>query len=103
MKSAGCNIAEVLVQAAQAKPEAVALVAREGRFGRRWRRCTFARLAARSQDFAGRLDACGIRRGQRVMLMLRPSIDFVALTFALFRLGAIINYQIGRASCRERV
>ncbi len=90
MKSAGCNIAEVLVQAAQAKPEAVALVAREGRFGRRWRRCTFARLAARSQDFAGRLDACGIRRGQRVMLMLRPSIDFVALTFALFRLGAII-------------
>ena len=48
MKSAGCNIAEVLVQAAQAKPEAVALVAREGRFGRRWRRCTFARLAAQS-------------------------------------------------------
>ena len=87
MNTENSNIVQVLAEAAAQEPDAVALVAKKGRA---WQRCTFAGLAARSEQFAARLHACGIRQGQRVMLMLRPSIDFVALTFALFRLGAVI-------------
>lgn len=81
------NIAQVLARVAQIQPEAIALVVREGK---QWRRYTFAELSARSEELAGALHAAGLRRGERVMLMLRPSLDFVALTFALFRLGAVL-------------
>ena len=81
------NIAQVLAQVAQTQPEAIALVVKEGR---KWRRYTFAELNTRSEKLAGLLHAAGLRRGKRVMLMLRPSLDFVALTFALFRLGAVL-------------
>ncbi len=82
-----CNIAQVLAEAAQAQPEAIALVSKKGAT---WQHYTFTELAERSRQFAGALHAGGLRRGERVMLMLRPSLDFVALTFALFHLGAVI-------------
>lgn len=87
-----CNIAQVLATAAQAQPEAIALVVKEGktRQHKKWQHYSFAELAERSRQFAGSLQAAGLCRGERVMLMLRPSLDFVALTFALFHLGAVI-------------
>lgn len=87
MTGDNCNIAQVLADAAQAQPEAIALVVKEGAT---WQRYSFAELAGRSEQLAGALHAAGLWRGERVMLMLRPSLDFVALTFALFHLGAVI-------------
>lgn len=87
MTEANRNIAQVLTETARAQPDATALVAKEGRH---WRRHTFAALAERSLRHAGALHAEGLRRGERVMLMVRPSLDFVALTFALLHLGAVL-------------
>ena len=82
-----CNIANALFQAAAAHGERIALVAKDGA---EWRQWSFARLQALSLGFAALLRAKGVGRGDRVVLMVRPSMEFICLTFALFHLGAIV-------------
>jgi acyl-CoA synthetase (AMP-forming)/AMP-acid ligase II len=52
------------------------------------RTITFAELNADSNAIADGLSAIGITRGMRTALMVPPSPDFFALTFALFKLAA---------------
>jgi len=49
---------------------------------------TFSQLEALSNRFASGLARAGIRRGDRVLLMVRPGVAFVALMFAHFKMGA---------------
>ncbi len=49
---------------------------------------TFSELNSRSDSYAHILNNNGIRTGERVMLMVKPSADFICLTFALFKIGA---------------
>ena len=82
-----CNIAAVLQDAALERGEDIALVVKKGRG---YRRYSFSELSRRSLDFSGRLLRAGIGPGDRVMLMVRPSLEFICLTFALFHLGAVV-------------
>jgi acyl-CoA synthetase (AMP-forming)/AMP-acid ligase II len=50
---------------------------------------TFAQLNQISDYFAHRLTNSGLRRGMRTVLMVPPSIEFFALTFALFKMAAV--------------
>ena len=50
---------------------------------------TFARLDEESDRFAHGLKSIGITKGTRTILMVTPSLDFFALTFALFKIGAV--------------
>ncbi len=50
---------------------------------------TFAKLNADCDRLACGFERIGIRRGVRTALMVPPSLDFFALTFALFRVGAV--------------
>ena len=50
---------------------------------------TFAELDTLSGHLARGLNEIGITRGMRTVLMVTPSIDFFALTFALFKIGAV--------------
>jgi len=50
---------------------------------------TFQQLDQESDRTAYGLTSTGITRGTRTILMVRPSIDFFILTFALFKVGAI--------------
>ncbi|MGE4561023.1 MAG: fatty acid CoA ligase family protein, partial [Desulfobulbus sp.] len=84
---ADCNIVSALHQSASRLGEEIALTALEKGVWRQW---TFTQLAQNSQGFAVALHQRGVRRGDRVMLMVRPSMEFVCLTFALFQLGAVI-------------
>lgn len=52
------------------------------------RSCTFGELNRSAESYAAYLQEQGVKPGRRVILMVRPSIDFIALTFALFRIGA---------------
>ncbi len=81
------NIAAVFVEVAKRQGSAIAVVekARRG-----YRRSSFAELDRLRGEFAGRLRGAGVGPGDRVMLMVRPSLDFIALTFALFSIGAVI-------------
>ncbi len=50
---------------------------------------TYGELDRLSGWLARGLDEIGIRRAVRTVLMVTPSLDFFALTFALFKVGAV--------------
>ncbi|SDP03564.1 fatty acid CoA ligase family protein [Desulforhopalus singaporensis] len=54
------------------------------------RSVTFAELNARADGFAAYLSNNGLVPGKIVMLMVLPSIDFISITLALFKLGTPI-------------
>jgi acyl-CoA synthetase (AMP-forming)/AMP-acid ligase II len=84
---ADCNIVTALQQSAGRLGGQVALIARERGIWQQW---SFTQLAENSTGFAAALKQRGVGRGDRVMLMVRPSMEFVCLTFALFQLGAVV-------------
>jgi len=81
------NIAETLPQIAGQFPERAGLICRTGRGVRSW---TFREMDRLADWFAGKLNDAGVKRGDRAILMVRPSVEFITLTFALFKIGAII-------------
>ena len=93
------TIAETLDRVARDHGPAIGLV--EVRSGRE---LTFAELSRRSSAYARYLQQRGVRPGDRTMLMVRPSADFICLTFALFKLGApviLIDPGMGYANLRR--
>src|SRR5437867_818365 len=50
---------------------------------------TFAQLNGLADRLAYALDCIGVQQGTRTALMVPPSPDFVALTFALFKVAAV--------------
>lgn len=86
------NIASGLAAMARDRPGALAVLAPAGRdaFGRaRHVHWTFRQLDEWSDYAAAGLDEAGIRRGTRTVLMVRPGLSFFALTFGLFKAGAV--------------
>ena len=87
------NIADRLRQSAQKWPWQRAVVCpvgrdREGRAT--YSQLTFRQLDEESDWLARGLQELGVKPGCRLVLMVRPSIEFIALTFALFKVGAVI-------------
>jgi acyl-CoA synthetase (AMP-forming)/AMP-acid ligase II len=86
------NVAAHLPAMARRQPDtlAIAVPLGRGRDGKlRYERTTFAELDAESDALAAGLDRIGISRGVRTVLMVKPSREFFALTFALFKIGAV--------------
>lgn len=50
---------------------------------------TFRQLDRESDCFARGLETAGIRRGTRTILMVRPSLELFALTYAMLKVGAV--------------
>ena len=74
-----------------------------------YRHVTFQQLDQDSDLLADGLRSLGVQSGQRIVLMVRPGIDFISLVFALFKAGVItvlIDPGMGRRSlirCLEEV
>lgn len=86
------NIASHLPRMASDQPHKRAVVVPAGRDedGRlRWVHYTFAELDEASDRYAFGLERIGIKRGVRTVLMVPPSLEFFALVFALFKVGAV--------------
>jgi acyl-CoA synthetase (AMP-forming)/AMP-acid ligase II len=86
------NIAASLVAMAALKPHRHAVIAPSGRdrAGRvRYTHLTYRQLDRDSDQIALGLGAAGIERGSRAVLMVRPSLDFFSLVFALFKAGVV--------------
>jgi acyl-CoA synthetase (AMP-forming)/AMP-acid ligase II len=88
------NVAAALVKRARERPDVVALFA-----SRVWDdflsshdgpQQTFRQLNDDSDRLARGLMKMGITRGMRTVLMVPPSRDLYALTFALFKVGAVV-------------
>jgi len=85
MNSTGhVNIAGHLPQMARRQPDTPAII-----FPRKNRRLSFSELNGLSDRIAHGLVANGIGRGVRTVLMVTPGPEFFALTFALFKVGAV--------------
>ena len=77
------NIAEHLSILAAEQPSQPALISPNGAL-------TFHELDTRSSRCARGLKHLGIQRDTRTVLMLKPGVDFLILTFALIKIGAIL-------------
>ncbi|HVY60067.1 MAG TPA: AMP-binding protein, partial [Planctomycetota bacterium] len=85
------NVAAHLPEMAKRQPHRPAVIATCGRdrAGRAaYTHYTFAQLDQDCDRVAHGLEAAGIRRGTRTALLVTPSLDFFALVFALFKIGA---------------
>ncbi len=97
-----CNIADQLRAMATRFPDKHAVVwpiAREAGYGH----ITFDGLNSEADRYAHGLDAAGVTRGTRTVVFVKPGVEFFALTFALFRIGAVpvmIDPGIGKQQMR---
>jgi acyl-CoA synthetase (AMP-forming)/AMP-acid ligase II len=109
MTAGSANIARHLPLMAARQPERAAVKiprgrTRDGRID--YLVLTFAELDAEGGAWAAHLAARGVRRGDRVLVMVRPGLPLIAAVFALFRLGAVpvvIDPGMGRKSFLECV
>jgi acyl-CoA synthetase (AMP-forming)/AMP-acid ligase II len=88
-----CNIAAALPRMAAERGAQVALHCPGTRDWRGRARfdatLTYRQLEDRSNAIAAGLLASGLQRGERCVLMVRPSPDFFALMFGLFKAGLV--------------
>lgn len=80
------NVAEHLSRMAAEQPATAAL---HLPLGAGYRTLNFAELNDLSTSLAFGLNELGIKRGTRTVLMVPPSAEFFALTFALFKVAAV--------------
>jgi len=98
------NIASYLPKMAQEIPFQKAVVFphdrdKEGRVS--YTHYTFHQLNEEADRYAYGLQDLGLRKRMRVLLMVRPGLEFIALTFALFKIGAVpilIDPGMGKAN-----
>lgn len=97
------NIAALLEEMARTQPDVPAIhVPRDGTTTT----VTYKQLDEEINRLAGGLVRYGFLKGHRVLLMVPPGIEFIALTFALFRIGAVpvlIDPGLGRKNILQCV
>jgi len=87
------NIASYLTAVAEKAPSRIAVAFPQGYgpTGRvTYRQMTFKELEEESDRYAHGLSKIGIGHGCRVLLMVPPGVEFLALTFALLKIGAVL-------------
>lgn len=92
IKQLNQNIASHLTLRAKQQPYAAAVIFPEGRDRSghiSYTHLTYLQLEQESNRIACALQKNGVTCGARTVLMVSPSLDFFALTFALFKLGAV--------------
>jgi len=87
------NIASHLPAMARQHPDTPAVIVQHGRApggGSRYTTYTLEQLDLESDCLARGLERVGIGQGTRTVLMVKPGLEFFALTFALFKVGAVL-------------
>lgn len=79
----GSNIASTLLATASLHLEDIALIHKD-------RSYTFSTVEHNTRFYAQFLSDQGIKKGDRVILMVRPSMEFICLAFSLFSIGAVV-------------
>ncbi|MCA9180594.1 MAG: AMP-binding protein [Planctomycetales bacterium] len=88
------NIAARLRQVAARQPGQMAMARPLGRYApgceREYATMTFADLELQTSSIAAGLQQMGIKPGQRIVMLVRFGVDFIALVFALLKAGAVV-------------
>ena len=92
MPDSSCNVADFLRDFATSQPDAPAI--RFPASGYRtesptWDTWTYAELDRHSDSYARGFANLGIRPGDRTLVLFKPSLDFYAVLFGLFKCGAV--------------
>jgi acyl-CoA synthetase (AMP-forming)/AMP-acid ligase II len=82
------NIASHLPAMAKQQPDTLAVAMQKA--GKHYPQYTYKELDAESDRLARGLREIGIVKGTRTVLMVKPSLKFFALVFALFKVGAVL-------------
>lgn len=93
IETAHRNIASRLTEMARIAPDRPAIIApvmRNRRGLPNWKSITFAELDRQSDQLAAGLRAAGAKPGMKLVLFVPFSIEFISLTFALFKAGVTI-------------
>jgi olefin beta-lactone synthetase len=111
MTSPSANLCRHLNTAANETPTALAVAVQQAHSGLlsskvrfSYDEINFAQLDKRSDDIAFALNQQGIVAGMKAVLMVTPSIEFFALTFALFKAGIIpilVDPGMGTANLKQ--
>jgi len=88
--TATLNIASTLCATAARFPDQPAVIVPAQERAGRVPQITFRELNLLTDRLARGLERMGIKPGHRLVLMVRPGIEFIALTFALFKAGAVV-------------
>ncbi len=86
------NVAHFLAQQAVTQPTAAAVrapLSHDSDGAIRYTERSFAELEAEASATGHYFFTKGIRRGSRVLLMVRPGLDLIRIVFALFKMGSI--------------
>ena len=86
------NVAHFLAQQAVTQPTAAAVrapLSHDSDGAIRYIERSFAELEAEASAAGHYFFTKGIRRGSRVLLMVRPGLDLIRIVFALFKMGAV--------------
>ncbi len=101
------NIAASLPQMARERPDQPAIVETVGRDAagqRLFATLTFAELDARTDQIARGFAQLGLRPGERIVVMVKPSRDFFAVMFGLWKAGLVpvlIDPGLGRKQLKQ--
>ena len=88
--SKNANLCHHLIDAATNTPQALAVAVQKKKFNKlTYQEINFSQLNSYSDQIAYALNQHGLKSGDKAVLMVTPSIDFFALTFALFKAGII--------------
>jgi len=77
------NIASVLIQSSKMLGHKIAIIDADKKV------LTFSQLESKSNSFANGFQKLGVEKGDKVLVFLKPSLDFPAVAFALYKLQAI--------------
>lgn len=82
------NLADSLDHHAERRGDQAAVIVAGKRAGRTIR-FSFKELADLTKCYAAGLSRDGVEQGNKVLMMVPPSVDMIALTWALYRIGAV--------------
>lgn len=86
------NVAAYLAKQAQSQPQGLAVIAPKhgpADAAIHFDQSTFAELSRESDAVCHYFQANGLKRGDRVLLMVKPGLDLIRIVFALFKMGAV--------------
>lgn len=92
------NVGHVVSETASRMPDAISVAAAAQHGPKKstaknpiqYDEISFGDLETKTNKIARGLIAAGIKPGQRIALMVPPGIDFVAMVFGLFKVGAVV-------------